>query len=55
MKAFWSKYGTTTLGAAAMALNLLYTIVSQKHGDAKMKEAVAECVKETLKNQAKES
>lgn len=55
MNHFLSKYGTTMLGIAGLALNLACAVVNNKNSEIKMKEAVAECVKEALKNQAKES
>ena len=55
MNTFWDKYGTMVLGGAAMLLNLALAAVNQKNSDIKMKEAVEECVKETLKSQAKGS
>lgn len=55
MNTFWDKYGTMVLGATGMFLNLALMVVNQKNSDIKMKEAVTECVKETLKNQAKGS
>lgn len=55
MNTFWDKYGMTVLSALSMGLNLTLMIVSQKRDDIKMKEAAAECFKEMLENQAKES
>lgn len=55
MNTFWNKNGTMLLGVAGMLLNLALAAVNQKNSDIKMKEAVEECVKETLKNQAKGS